>query len=133
VVAPTVATQDDICPFPVTVSGVQKGWLLDFTDASGAGNLIFTGTETDTFTGPSGATLVGEPYHGTVHATLDAQGNYTRVFGAGVTEVVPLHSGSTYHAAGRVDFLKRWDDAIIIVPDSGVSHNLDEFCRELAP
>lgn len=134
---PTVTTVTDLCPFPVTISGVQIGTLKDFTDASGAGDLIFTGTETDTFIGPSGDqahTLVGKTYHGSVHARFDAQGNLTRLFGAGVQEIVPLNDGSTSFAAGRVNFLNHPPDQVFVaIPDAGTSRNLDELCRELAP
>lgn len=134
---PTVSTVTDLCPFPVTISSVQVGTLTDFTDASGAGDLIFTGSETDTFIGPSGDqahTLVGKTFHGSVHATVDAQGDVTRLFGAGESEVIPLHNGSTFFAAGRINFLNHPpDQVVVVVPDVGTSRNLDELCRELAP
>jgi hypothetical protein len=128
----TTTTVDDLCPFTVRIDGVQVGTLLDFTDASGAGRLIFHGTETDTFTGPSGIELRGLPYSGTIHATVDASGNFAHLVGTGVTVRVPLHNGSTFFAAGRTDFLMHPDDEFIAVPDAGTSRNLAEFCRELA-
>lgn len=134
---PTVTTVTDLCAFPVTISSVQVGTLTDFTDASGAGDLIFTGSETDTFIGPTGDqahTLVGNTFRGSVHATLDAQGNVTRLFGAGESEVIPLNNGSTFFAAGRINFLNHPpDQVVVVVPDVGTSRNLDELCRELAP
>ena len=122
----------DLCSFPVTLDAIQGYTLLDFTDATGAGKQIYHVTETDTFTGPTGVSLTGVTYVYDLRAIWDAQGNALQVVGTGISVRVPLRNGSTFFAAGRIDFLKHQDDDFVAVPDHGTSRNLAEFCAELS-
>src|SRR6478672_2033580 len=69
VTTPTLVT--DLCPFPVTVTGTQTGYVIDQPLPSGGQQQIFHGTETDVFTA-NGKTLTGLPYTSTLQLTLDA-------------------------------------------------------------
>ena len=48
ITTPTLVT--DLCPFPVTVTGTQTGYVIDHSLPSGGEQQIFHGTETDVFT-----------------------------------------------------------------------------------
>jgi hypothetical protein len=62
---------------------------------------------------------------------LWADGDLVKAHASGVLEKVRLPDGSTFMAAGRVDFLAATAD-FIVEPDSGVSKNLDAFCDALS-
>jgi hypothetical protein len=117
-----------ICPFPVQIDYHIDAWGNGFDGQDANGNLTIThATEQDTFTGPTGQTLVGLPYTGTVHYT-DAGVNGA----AGFLEVVPLDNGTVFRSIGHVDFNTFTGDWVL-VPDSGHSGDVAEFCAELAP
>src|SRR5262249_26103140 len=119
---------DTSCPFPVMITGHidARGNAFDGQDSNG--NLTITHlTEQDTFTRPTGKTLVGLPYTGTVHNT-DAGVNAV----SGFVEVVPLNNGTLFRSNGHVDFNTFTGDWVL-VPDSGHSGDVAEFCAELAP
>ncbi len=97
VTTPTLVT--DLCPFPVTVTGTQTGYVIDQPLPSGGEQQIFHGTETDVFTA-NGKTLTGLPYTSTLQLTLDAQGNVTRLTSEGFAELVPcLRAGCSSQPA----------------------------------
>lgn len=119
---------DTICPFPVMITGHIDAWGNSFDGQDSNGNLTIThATEQDTFTGPSGNTLIGLPYRGTVHYT-DAGVNGA----AGFLEVVPLNNGTVFTSVGHVDFNTFTGDWVL-VPDAGHGGDVAEFCAELAP
>src|SRR5262249_32536190 len=61
---------DTSCPFPVMITGHIDARGNSFDGQDSNGNLTITHwTEQDAFTGPTGKTLVGLPYTGTVHNT----------------------------------------------------------------
>jgi hypothetical protein len=119
---------DTSCPFPIQITGHYDAWGNSFDGQDANGNLGIThATEQDTFTGPTGKMLVGLPYTATVHFT-DAGVNGA----SGFLEVVPLDNGTTFTSNGHVDygqFVGDW----VLVPTSGHSGDVAEFCAELAP
>lgn len=119
---------DTTCAFPIQITGHYEAWGTSFDGQDANGNLSIThATEQDTFTGPTGKTLVGLPYSGTVHYT-DAGVNGA----SGFLEVVPLNNGSVFTSVGHVD-LNTFTGDWVLVPDSGHGGDVAEFCAELAP
>jgi len=127
---PATFTVRDVCPFPVTVTGQQEGFMIDSVDESGTGAQFFHVTETDTFSA-NGNTLQGEPYTFNFHVTL-VEGVPSKFLATGVGVRVPLPDGSTFFSAGQIDFLAAGDVDFIAVPTRGGSRNLDAFCAALA-
>src|SRR3954467_6505453 len=124
-------TVNDLCSFPVEVTGTHTGgFILDFTDASGAGRQNAHVTESDVFSA-NGNTLEGLPYTFQFHLTVDEEGNETHATSTGVAVLVPLPGGQTFRAAGQVNFLTATTD-FVAVPTHGGSRNLDAFCAALA-
>ena len=89
-------------------------------------------TEQDTFSA-NGVTLVGEPYR-YLARILFSDGELVELISSGILEKVRLPDGSLFMAAGRVDVLAAIEAGVefIVVPDSGVSKNLDAFCAALS-
>jgi|tagenome__1003787_1003787.scaffolds.fasta_scaffold18892257_1 hypothetical protein len=127
----TVVEVTDLCPFPVTVSGTQTGYLIDQSLQSGGEQLIFHGTQTDVFTA-NGNTLTGLPYTGTIKLTTDADGNPVRFASEGVIEHVPLPGGGEFFAAGRIDWMLHLDAFTLVNPDYGHVDNVGKLCAALA-
>ena len=116
---------DTICSFPVMISGTFSAWGVSF-DGKPQDMTIIHATETDTFMGPSGTTLVGLPYTATLHST-DSGPN----FAAGTLQVVPLKNGTVFKSTGRLDFNTFTGD-FVMTPTSGHSGDVAELCAELA-
>jgi hypothetical protein len=83
----------------------------------------------DKYVGPYGATLVNNGGHFSARLVFDSNGNVISDYGEGVIENVPLPDGSTFFAAGRVDFLAH--SGPVYLPDWGGSRNLAGFCAAL--
>jgi hypothetical protein len=116
-----------VCPFTILGSGHVDARGNSFDGQDSNGNLTIThSTETDTFTGPSGHTLVSLPYSATSHYT-DAGVNGV----SGFLEVIPLDNGTLFKSNGHVDFNTFTGDWVM-VPDSGHAGDVAEFCAELA-
>ena len=125
---PTTQVSTSLCDFPVTITGVQTGFLLLSDD----GTVIFGhATEQDTFTGPTGNTLTSRPYTYSGRLILDTEGNEVSSYTTGQVSVVPLPDGSTFRAAGRVDWSTVQGD-FAVTPTNGGSQNLEGFCAALA-
>jgi hypothetical protein len=116
---------DTICPFPVMVFSNITVWGIMFDGQPENLNIAHL-TETDTFVGPTGNTLVGLQYHLTLHLP----DNGPR-FAAGVLAVVPLNNGTLFRSTGRVDFNVFTGD-FVLTPTTGHSGDVAEFCSELA-
>jgi hypothetical protein len=123
-------TVNDLCSFPVTVTGQLEGFLIDSLDESDTGTQFYHLTETDTFSA-NGNTLQGEPYTFNIHITLE-KGVASRDVGTGVGVRVPLPNGSTFFSAGQIDFSDSPDVDFIAIPTHGGSRNLDALCAALA-
>jgi hypothetical protein len=109
------------------VSGHIDAWGNGFDGQDSNGNLTIThATETDVFTGPNGVTLTGLPYSATQHYT-DAGVNGV----SGHLEVVPLNNGTTFVSNGHWDPSKTPPLDWVVVPTSGHSGDVAEFCAEL--
>ena len=127
----TATVVTDLCPFAVTVTGTQTGYLIDQSLRSGGEQLIFHGTQTDVFTA-NGNTLTGLPYTGTIELTTDAQGNPVHFASEGIIEHVPLPQGGEFFAAGRIDWMLHLDAFTLVNPDYGHVDNVGELCAALA-
>lgn len=125
---PTTQVSTSLCDFPVTITGVQTGFLLISDDGT---VILGHATEQDTFTGPTGNTLTSRPYTYNARLILDAEGNEVSLYATGQVVVVPLPDGSTFRAAGRVDWSTVQGD-FAVTPTNGGSQNLDGFCAALA-
>ena len=125
-------TITDLCTSPVTLTfALTNETEIDFSDQSGnltAIHLKFF--EQDTFVGPTGDTLVGEPYTGEVQILFDGNGNITNIYGDGTLEKVQLPDGGLFVSAGRVDFVAR-GVPFVFTPDTGHSGNVAGFCAAL--
>jgi hypothetical protein len=117
---------DTICRFPVLISATVSAWGISF-DGKPQDMTIAHVTETDTFVGPSGHTLVGLPWSGTTHSTDNGPN-----FAAGTLEVIPLNDGTVFRSIGRVDFNAFTGD-FALTRTSGHSGDVAELCAELAP
>ena len=124
----------DLCAFPVTVTSTfPHTRKVDFYDSEGAlTRTTYHILEQDAFTNPeTGTTLQGLPYRFTSVLSFDDDGGITSAYASGHHVRVPLPDGSTFLAAGRVDFFQQGGD-FVSVPDSGTSKNADAFCAALA-
>jgi len=122
-----------VCPFTVTVDSNVDLTLLQFGDGSGAitrwnGHVV----EQDTFSA-NGKSLTGLPVTFEFQALFDSAGGLTHFFESGVLARVPLPDGTTFLAAGRVDFVPNGSPPFLFTPDTGTSGNVAGFCAALSP
>jgi hypothetical protein len=122
----------DLCSFPVDFTAVQNGSERTLSTHHGTvTRLVIHTVEQDTFTA-NGHTLAGTPFVNETHVTLDSNGDVVHAYEMGVIERVPLPDGTTFHSAGRVDFLAHPDASILVVPDVGHAGNLAGLCDALS-
>ena len=98
----TGAQITDICAFPISLDGTQKGTQTDFVNNDGA--LIRSSqhiVQQDTFYA-NGKTLVGIPYTYDVEIFFDSNGTMTKFLVFGVFEKIPLPDGSLFISAGKI-------------------------------
>ena len=130
---PVVSVVNDLCFDPVTVTSTFRNvTVTEFSNRDGV--VIRTSykiTEQDTFVGPDGATLTGLPYRFNTQFAVDDTGMVVRVVGTGVAVRVPLPDGSTFQAAGKINFLLHPFEDFVAVPDFGTPVNVDAFCEAL--
>jgi hypothetical protein len=121
------------CAFPVQVSSNYSYVVNLRFDSSGLIHEEQQIVEQDTFTGPSGKTLTGNPYRYNSQSTVDA--TTFKILSentSGQVESVPLPDGSVFYSAGRVN-LTADPYTFSITPDAGHSGNVAGFCAALAP
>ncbi len=123
------AVVNDLCGFPIIVSGHAEGFSVIVETQHGTVQQ-FHFREVDVFTA-NGESLTSTPYTFTNHIRLDSEGNYTSATQTGVIVSVPLPNGETFMVSGRADFLQL-DTDFIITPTNGVTRNLDDFCAALS-
>jgi hypothetical protein len=87
--------------------------------------------EVDTFVGPTGRTLVGDPYHSITEVRFDSSGDVTSVYSLAVLEKVTLPDGTTALFAGRLNLLTVPPGTFNFIPDTGHSSDLAGFCAAL--
>jgi hypothetical protein len=87
--------------------------------------------EVDTFVGPTGRTLVGDPYHSITEVRFDSSGDVTSVYSLAVLEKVTLPDGTTALFAGRLNLLTAPPGTFDFIPDTGHSSDLAGFCAAL--
>jgi hypothetical protein len=122
-----------VCPFPLTSFPTFTFVEHDYFDNDGnATRTSFFLHEQDTFIGPTGVTLVSDPFDFSFQFTFNADGAPPTVFINGVIERVHLPDGSLFISAGRIDFSADGFPDFVIAPDQGGIHNLDGFCAALA-
>jgi hypothetical protein len=110
---------NDICSFPVTVSG----HIDAVANVLNQHNVVHF-TEQDVFSA-NGHTLTGLPY------TYNAWSSTTRFSSSGVVERIRLENGHLFLAAGRIDLTLPHGDWILVA-DFGSSPDIGEFCAELS-
>ena len=122
---------DDLCPFPVTISGTVSIDERRFIDGGGALTALDRhSVEQDTFSA-NGHSLTGSPFTYNFFHPFDADGNNFHAYLDGVLERVPLPGGGVFIAAGRVDLAGN-GSAFIVSPDSGASVNVAGLCASLS-
>lgn len=121
------------CTGAITVNGsFSNDTLTTFFDRSGnVAAVIDRFDEVDTFVGPTGATLVGDPYHAITQVRLDSSGDPTSVQSLAVLERVTLPDGTKALFAGRLDLLTAPPGTFDFIPDTGHSSDLAGFCAAL--
>ena len=121
----------DLCAFPVTVnSSFSKTTQMTFTDKDGVVTRIaFHIVEQDVFTA-NGKTLAGLPYRFNSQLLFD-HGKLVHGYASGVVVRVPLPDGTVFRTAGRVDFVARGAD-FIVLPDTGTPGSADALCAALS-
>lgn len=124
------------CTSAITVNGAfSNDTLTVFFDNSGNVTAVIDRfDEVDTFVGPNGETLVGDPYHALTEVRFDSTGNATSVYSLAVLERVTLPDGKTALFAGRLNLIAASvtnPGSFVFVPDSGASTNLAGFCAAL--
>jgi hypothetical protein len=123
--------QTDFCPAPTTVTAsFTKWWETVFFWNNGNVRAAYDiYVEQDTFVGPTGKTLVGDPYPSTSQRGFDTSGNLISYTGLGVLEKVRLSDGTYFFSAGWVDYLAHGGAALN--PDRGLKGNVAAFCTAL--
>jgi hypothetical protein len=121
---------NDICAFPVTVTSTfSKTTQTTFTDRDGEViRIALQITEQDVFTA-NGKTLSGLPYRFNSQLLFE-DGELVHGYASGNVVRVPLPGGKVFRASGRVDFVARGAD-FILVPDVGTPVNTGAFCAAL--
>ena len=94
---------DGLCAFTVHLSVHNEIDIQTHTTASGSVEIDHA-TETDTISA-NGATIVGLPYHATLHRTFDTAGNQLTAIASGEEWRFRLPGGGIFSAGGRNDFL----------------------------
>lgn len=125
----------DLCPFPVRIDSVARGYRVIHIRSNGSGSLRLHSRETDTFSTGSGNTLrrlKGDPFTVNLEGEFDTQGNPRFIQGTGVLVKVPISRGVTFMAAGRLDVLHYQLD-FPFVPTDGGMRNQAAFCAYLNP
>lgn len=122
-----------VCPFDVTVDSSVTLTLLQFFERSGAptrwnGHVV----EQDTVSA-NGQALTSLTYTFELEAVFDSGGGIAHFFENGVLARVVLPDGSTFLAAGRVDFVPQGLPPFSFTPDAGTSGNVAGFCAALSP
>jgi hypothetical protein len=115
---PTVV--NDICAFPVTVSG-HRDAVANVLDSH---NVIHY-TEQDMLSA-NGHTLTSLPLRYNTYAST------TRLVSSGVVAKIPLENGHLFLAAGRVDFSLPHGDFILTADFGNQTPDIGELCAELA-
>ena len=127
------AVLNDVCAFPVNISGTVSGFEIDYRDQSGALTRSFIHqVEQDTFTA-NGKTLVGDPFTTEFHILFDSGGSVIHTYGTGLYERIRLPDGSLFISAGRADFTQHPGVGFLLSPDMGNPGNLAGFCAALSP
>jgi hypothetical protein len=121
------------CTSAITLNAsFSNDTLTAFFDNSGNLTAIIDRfDEVDTFVGPTGTTLVGDPYHAISEVRFDSSGNATSVYSLAVLERVTLPDGTTSLFAGRLNLLTATPGSFVFVPDTGHSGDLAGFCAAL--
>ena len=121
------------CTKPITLNGsFSNDTLTTFFDHSGNVTAVIDRfDEVDAFIGPTGATLVGDPYHAITQVRFDSAGNPSSVQSLAVLERITLPDGTKALFAGRLDLLTAPPGTFDFIPDTGHSSDLAGFCAAL--
>jgi hypothetical protein len=121
------------CTSAITLDGsFSNDTLTAFFDHNGNQTAVIDRfDEVDTFVGPTGKTLVGDPYHSVSQVRFDSSGNASSVYSLGVLERVTLPDGKTALFAGRLNLLTATAGSFVFTPDTGHSSDLAGFCAAL--
>jgi hypothetical protein len=111
---------NDICSFPVTVSG-HRDAVANVLDSH---NVIHY-TEQDVLSA-NGHTLTSLPF------TYNTYASTTRLVSSGVVAKIPLENGHLFLAAGRVDFSLPHGDFILTADFGNQTPDIGELCAELS-
>ena len=118
---------NDLCAFPVTISGHVVG--SETVMETGNGFIVRTHlVETDVFSA-NGNSVEGT-YTFETQFTVNLRENTVKIFQTGVIVRVPLPSGETFQVSGRADVLSA-PTGYISTPTHGVTRNLDALCAYL--
>jgi hypothetical protein len=134
--SPHTATLD-VCGFEIAVSWLQSGPQTFYYDEK-TGELkkiIYHVTEQDTFTNElNGKSITGEPYSYTFHVTFPGTaGDPPSVYATGQVERLTIPGVTVFHSAGRINWSPgAHPEDFLIVPDMGVSGDIDAFCAYFA-
>ena len=121
-----------VCPFEITVeSSVTISWLQFFDQAGGLTRWNVHVVEQDTFSANE-KSLASLPYTFEIVALFDSSGDFTAFYENGVLARVPLPDGSTFLAAGRLEFVRHGSPPFLNIPDWGTSGNVAGFCDALS-
>jgi hypothetical protein len=123
----------NVCTSAITLNGSFSNDILTaFLDNSGNLTAIIDRfDEVDTFVGPTGRTLVGDPYHAITEVRFDSSGSATSVYSLAVLEKVTLPDGTLALFAGRLNLLTAPPGTFDFIPDTGHSSDLAGFCAAL--
>lgn len=121
-----------MCSFPVSLVARADWTETLFYDRDG---VLFRLTRSvdfagNVFVGPSGTTVVGEPYHANELVHLTPSGDVIDVIWRGGQDKVHLPDGTVFQWTGMIQLLPP-DFAVTV--DMGNAKNLDRFCAALAP
>jgi hypothetical protein len=121
------------CTSAITLNGSFSNDVQSvFFDRSGNLTAIIDRfDEVDTFVGPTGRTLVGDPYHSMTEVRFDSSGDVTSVYSLAVLEKVTLPDGTTALFAGRLNLLTAPPGTFDFIPDTGHFSDLAGFCAAL--
>jgi hypothetical protein len=123
----------NVCTSPITLNGSFSNDTLSvfFNRNGNLSAIIDRFVEVDTFVGPTGTTLVGDPYHALTEVRFDSNGEVTSVSELAVLEKVTLPDATTALFAGRLDLITAPPGTFDFIPDTGHSSNLTGFCAAL--
>ena len=127
------AVLNDVCAFPVNISGTVSGFDIDYRDQSGALTRSFIHqVEQDTFTA-NGRTLVGDPFTSEFQILFDSGGSVIHTYGTGLFETIRLPGGSLFISAGRAGFTPHPGVGVLPSPDMGNPRNPAGVFAALSP